>query len=597
MQTLTRSKKPETILRPPRSRRKRFSPLMLISAGVTMLIVVGAVSYVVLGKGIFSHAATINPNCSLIVPNNPLTAQGLATPYQLFAPDAAQNGPCNEANANQSAFVQATIFDPATGTFSVYEPLVIDQGTQPAVAPVVPNLPADAVVGIWFGFNGTNLTLVDNNGSLAQGNCINGLAGSVFGQFAYCNAPQFFGAVNQAIGQGALAVPAPGIANDGFACPTTRDFSIVDQDQSDNVQTQYLANANGQTAQFSAANQAQIQNATVLANPSDNALLSELIDPPLGCTPWTAPDLANNGAPGLSLALDEIQANAWQPTPVALIPANDPMVLNNGQESLQKVNLYREGVDQPPALNIPADANPTSYCANMYTNPSAATGIIRVANDAQQFLQGQPSPMADAASNLANFVAMRLNQSFTNLNCGPLLNIADPVNLVTDANGVVIGATFTLPDGGTIQIGQQAAPAPTPTAAAGNGGTGAATPTPAPANGNGGTGAATPTPAPANGSSGSTSSSSGSSTASSGSTSSSSGSSTSSSSGSSTSSSGSTANTGSANGGSVYTTVPSTGNTGSTAPAQQGSNTIVDMDSMQNTSLEVVQLMFEVFMP
>src|SRR5579884_1143726 len=217
MQTLTRPKKPETILRPPRARRKRFSPLMLIGAGVTMLIVVSAGAYMVLGKGLFgTHAAAPNANCTLIVPPNPLTAQGLATPYQLLGTDAAANGPCNEANDGQSAFVQATIFNPADDTFSVYSPLVVDQGTQPAVAPVVPTLPAGAVVGIWFGFNGTNLTLQDSNGSLAQGNCVNGLpGGDVFGQFAYCNAPQFFGAVNQAIGAGNLAIPALGIANDG----------------------------------------------------------------------------------------------------------------------------------------------------------------------------------------------------------------------------------------------------------------------------------------------------------------------------------------------------------------------------------------------
>src|SRR5581483_8684579 len=49
--------------------------------------------------------AAVNPNCTLIVPANPLSAQGLATPYQLTATDPA-NGPCNEANNNQTAFVQ-----------------------------------------------------------------------------------------------------------------------------------------------------------------------------------------------------------------------------------------------------------------------------------------------------------------------------------------------------------------------------------------------------------------------------------------------------------------------------------------------------------
>ena len=85
-------------------------------------------------------------SCDIIVPANPLTAAGLATPYQLTGTDGAspeQSG-CTMANfANLGAFVQATILDPATGQLSVYEPLVITKGTQPAAAPVVPGSPAE----------------------------------------------------------------------------------------------------------------------------------------------------------------------------------------------------------------------------------------------------------------------------------------------------------------------------------------------------------------------------------------------------------------------------------------------------------------------
>ena len=85
-------------------------------------------------------AAAPNPDCTLIVPENPLTATGLATPYKLVATDP-NGGPCNEANTAQSAFVEAAVFNPANSTISVYHPLVIDNGTKPAVAPVVPTLP------------------------------------------------------------------------------------------------------------------------------------------------------------------------------------------------------------------------------------------------------------------------------------------------------------------------------------------------------------------------------------------------------------------------------------------------------------------------
>jgi hypothetical protein len=378
-------------------------------------------------------AATPNPNCTLIVPANPLTAQGLATPYQLVATNAAM-GPCNEANANQSAFVQGTIIDPATGAVSVYNPIVIDKGTQPAAAPVVPTLPANAVVGIWFGFNGTNLTLQDANGSLAAGKCVNGMGnGDVFGQFAYCNAPAFFAAANTAIQGGMLTVPNPGTATDGQPCMTTRNFALIDQDQSDNVTSQYLANGNGQIAYKNAANMAAIPNATTVANPSDNALLDVFVDPALGCQPWTAPDLGNNNTPATSLGLDEIQANAFPANPLALVPQNDPMTLANNNMSQTKTNLYRAGVDQPP---LPAGTSPAVYCGDM-----DSIQAVRLQQDVN-LLINQTSPNAADASNLFTFLGMRLQQSFTNLNCQNF-GLANPVTtLGMDGNGVVVSVVF-----------------------------------------------------------------------------------------------------------------------------------------------------------
>ena len=112
--------------------------------------------------------------------------------------------------ANLGAFVQATILDPRTGTLSVYNPLVITQGTSPAVAPVVPKLPRHAIVTIDFGFNGTDLTQVGATpNALAQGNCVNGL-GSVFGQVSFCNGINFFNTALQMMREGRLFVPSAG---------------------------------------------------------------------------------------------------------------------------------------------------------------------------------------------------------------------------------------------------------------------------------------------------------------------------------------------------------------------------------------------------
>ena len=166
------------------------------------------------GSSTATTTAATNVNCDIIVPANPLTARGLATPYQLTGTDGqtpAQSG-CEMTNAvNLGAFVQATILNPATGKLFVYDPLVITQGTTPAVAPVVPTLPSDAIVTIDFGFNGTDLFQVGATpNALKDANCVNGTAGSIFGQVSFCNGINFFNAAFHDEREGKLVVPSEG---------------------------------------------------------------------------------------------------------------------------------------------------------------------------------------------------------------------------------------------------------------------------------------------------------------------------------------------------------------------------------------------------
>ncbi len=275
-------------------------------------------------------------DCTLTVPRFPLTAAGLATPWIL------SNGlsTCVEADTNASSvFVQATIFDPATKALSVYSPLVIDAGTTPAIAPVVPAIPRGAVVGIWGGGDNNVTHLVGPGAAF----CVNGLT-TPFGQVFFCNAAGFFG---EAMGK--VTIPPLGVAVDGLPCPTVRDFSVVDQDQSDNVQTTYLVAVNGQIAQNTANNRLALTDALVIKNPSDNRLLTNFLDPALGCTPWMVPDIGDNGILAPSQALDELQAAKFQAAPQALVPQGDPMVLEGGTPNLAKTNLYRAGVFQAQA--------------------------------------------------------------------------------------------------------------------------------------------------------------------------------------------------------------------------------------------------------
>ncbi len=256
-------------------------------------------------------ATAAHANCEIIVPARPLSAAGLATPYQLTGPDGQtpEASGCSQANAaNLGAFVQATILDPATGALWVYEPLVITRGTAPAIAPIVPRLPAGAVVTIDFGFNGTSLVQAGATPrALSQGRCVDGVPGSSFGQVSFCNGAAFFRAARRAARRGRLRVPFAGVSPlTHTACPTTRDFRLVDQDPSDNVTTKYLLTATRQTAQFNYANVHALPGATDIGNGSDNALLDGFIDPVLGCPlrgagPVAGPRARHVAGPGRAL--------------------------------------------------------------------------------------------------------------------------------------------------------------------------------------------------------------------------------------------------------------------------------------------------------
>ncbi len=292
-------------------------------------------------------------------------------------------------------------------------------------------------------------------------------------------------------------MPALGTAKDGKPCPTVRDFSLVDQDQSDNVVTHYLANANGQTAQPNAAGKAAVGgNAVDLANGSDNRLLDVFVDPTLGCTPWTAPEQSADNTPSSALPLNELQAAAAQQAPIALVPVTDPMALNNNNQSNRKTNLFRAGVDQAP-IGQADNGSGATYCQNLFTN---AAGIQRVFN-AQAILANGPTPDPATGTNLFTFLAARANASFTNLNCQNF-NVANPITLTLDGNGVATAATFTAGGaaaggGGAAGGAGSAAPSTSASAAAPGASTSAAPSASASAPAAGGTGAsATPAPTP-----------------------------------------------------------------------------------------------------
>src|SRR5271166_480141 len=97
--------------------RKRKTAAAHVGSGAAPLAVLAVFAVMAVPSRSFAQV-----NCNLAVPNNPLTAAGLASPYLLSAGDTG----CSQA-AGSMAFVQAAIYDPAAHTISVYTPLVADR--------------------------------------------------------------------------------------------------------------------------------------------------------------------------------------------------------------------------------------------------------------------------------------------------------------------------------------------------------------------------------------------------------------------------------------------------------------------------------------
>ena len=372
--------------------------------------------------------AADSTNCTVTVPAHPLTARGLASPWVLGDGCTWENG------GTEGVFIDATILAP-NGQIQVYNPLVINQDSTPAVAPTPPTIAAGSQVILSVGYNGGALALVGRGAR--QGHCLDAFGNSLIDQTPQCNAMNFYRMANAEIRRGLLKIPAVGTGKDGQACQTTRDFALIDQDQSDNAVASYLFNPDtGQSAQATAANVAAMPNATAESNGSDNGLLDKFVDPALGCTPFTAPNSTNPAGASASQALNELSARANQKGTIALLPVNNPQLLVGGQFSLGKTNMYRAETDMPLlARNTNLDRNAGQYCQDMI---NIATPRLKL--DAQ-FENDTASPVPDLGNNLTNFLAARLSGSFDNLNCKNY-GLTNPITLTTGDDGVATAATY-----------------------------------------------------------------------------------------------------------------------------------------------------------
>lgn len=295
------------------------------------------------------------------------------------------------SNANDQVFLQAVILSP-NGSLSIYDPLVVDAGTSPAANPVDYTPPRGSIVGIFGGGNGGQNVVVGPGSDACT---------SMAYQVFFCGTHRLLSKILER----GIHIPYIGRDAHGKPCPTVRSFAIVDQDQSDNVQTLYLLTPDGRTAQDNATTRSLLPDANVIANGSDNTLISRFVDPAIGCSAWLLPDISMGGAPQPSQAANELQALYYQREPVALIPAGDPMV---GPNELQLLNSYRFSVEQPTVDSL-GEANTVSYCRHMmHIAP-------RFFSSYSSLLSASPSP--DPNMNLHDFLVSRYQSSLQLLGC------------------------------------------------------------------------------------------------------------------------------------------------------------------------------------
>jgi len=376
-----------------------------------------------------------------------LTAQGLSTPL-------VQTG-CQQGTPALSSFAQAVILDQTAGTLSVYNPLIIDQGTKAAIAPIVPLLPNANTIAVWFGTNALSIVLVDDGaGSLAGGQCVQGILvngqPSNFNNFAYCNAISFWVLAKNAAAAGTIK-PAPlDMALDGVPCPTIRDFFIVDDTPGDGVTTTYLVTANG-LAQNSSANFMANPTSVILRNTLQDNDLFVAINLAIGCKSSMITNLGDlaigtgAGIPSTASALNELQAHLFQQQPIALVPLSDPATKHLGGPNMAKLNQLRAGLGQPNA-NTGRDADQVDYCFNIYL-----TAPLRLLN-LMGALINYPSPDPNQADSLFTFLSLRFMNAFDmGLGCFDKLALPralPPVCVNTNNAGVVVGVTITPPNNG-----------------------------------------------------------------------------------------------------------------------------------------------------
>ena len=362
--------------------------------------------------------------CGLIVPENPLSYQGLNTPYILksFTGNAAD---CSVLDQRTTVFVEIVIFDISASTFYIYNPLVVNRLKQIKIYDEIPQLPDQNIVGIWFGSNGVTFKLIDSNNSLHFGDCIDGYNGSIFGNFAYCNARIFFTTISKY----RISIPNIGKTVNGFTCLTTRSFEFNEQYQISNVISSYIVLNSYKIVMKTIKNLSIFKPLFIIISKSNGYILNNYISIATGCTIFAGYDFTEQFIMKTSMILNEIYASL--DVEQVFIPSTHPSVTIDGVPNLNKLNLYRIGLNQSTVSEI--DYNDSRlYCDGIYKK----TPIFLYKH--HDLLNNYITPDETLGNSLLNVMISRFLTSWNTYNCTEVLKVEFPIKYLKDYNNVIV---------------------------------------------------------------------------------------------------------------------------------------------------------------
>ena len=323
--------------------------------------------------------------CVLTIPDNPLTAIGLATPYIL-------SSNCSVLNMSTTVFSEVIIINTNTREYSIYNPLIVNNISQLENTPVIPILPRKYIIGIWFTSEQPFTLLTKFN--LCE-NMVNT-------NFAYCNIGVFYNYVIS------LNVFIKSI------CPSIRDYPMQLL-LGNRVMDSYIVNNNSLITQ---TNSLSNNISYIVENTSTNDyIFNNYVNKALNCPSLIAFNI-QTGRQVNSMILNQIQAIQYGSGTSTYI-----------SKSIQEMNFWRLGLGQ----NINVNTDQFIFC-----NESDNKNALFLYNNYEK-LYYYNSPEPTVATNLVNYLAYLYVKNWNNVCINATTRNIYAITVYYNNQGIVSG--------------------------------------------------------------------------------------------------------------------------------------------------------------